>query len=303
MRWAKYDQSLRDAKVVFIYDTQKNGNVEGLLRGLPALLYSQFCNATCPKSWLQIGDSDQHRLYDYRWHRLQDIDEIDFDLAALTTQYYESNLAVYSLRTLINRYSNSDRKIFIVGDQRSFELAGTVRPLREDTVVDRTFAYEDVYTAFTARYDEYDISLPLQDTKNLFLQDSANIYELAVGEPLRTIEELIDVLPEAPYLPLVKGLSSVFTSRTGVGSEPLGSVKDIEEFGKWLRRRIELGYNEALSIAKTVNGYASDYERLFDPAGRRRMPEMNEARAARRELDHENNPIHERYHTWLSEAL
>lgn len=303
MRWSKYDQSLRDAEVVFIYDTQKNGNVEGVLRGLPALLYSRFCDVTSPKSWLQIGDSDRHNLYEYNWHRLQDIEEIDFDLAALTTQYYESNLAVFSLRTLINRYSNTDDRIFVIADQKSFELAGTVRPFREDSVVDRTFAYEDIYTAFANRYDDHGLSLPLQDTKNLFLQDNANMYEIATDETLQTTEQLVDVLPQAPYLPVVKGLSSIFASQTGIGSEPLGSVEEQEEFGKWLRRRIELDYNEALSIARTINEYASDHERIFDPGGRRRMPEMKKARTARQEIDTDDNPIHGRYHAWFSEAL
>ncbi len=303
MNWSKYDQSLRDADIVFIYDTQKKGNIEGVLRGLPALLYSRFFDVTCPKKWLQIEYSDRHTLYEYSWHRLQDIVEIDFNLAALTTQYYESNLAVFSLRTLINRYSNTDQRIFVVADRKSFELAGTVRPFREDPVVDRTFAYEDIYTAFADRYDEHGVSLPLQDTKNLFLQDNANMYKLATGETLQTTRQLMEVLPQAPYLPVVKGLSSIFASQTGIGSEPLGSVEEQEEFGKWLRRRIELDYNEALSIARTINEYASDYERIFDPSGRRRMPEMNMARTARQEIDPENNPVHERYHAWFSEAL
>lgn len=303
MRWSKYDQTIRDSDVVFIYDTQKNGNVEGILRVLPTLLYTRFGDATCPKSWLQIGDSDQHKLYDFEWHRLQELNETNFDLAALTTQYYESNLAVYSLRTLINRYSSSERSIFVVADQKSFELAGTVRPFREDPVVDKSFTYEEIYTAFADRYDKFGISLPLQDTKNLFLQDNANMYELATGEEVQTVEQLIDILPQAPYLPLVRGLSSIFASRSGVGSEPLGSLEEIEEFGKWLRRRIELEYGEALSMGRTINGYASDYERLFDSAGRRRMPEMNKARMARQELDPDESVIHERYHSWFSEAL
>ena len=303
MRWAKYQKVVSDAEVLFIYDTQQNGKVEGVLRGLPALLYSGFADATCPKSWLQLDDPGRHQFYEYEWHRLQEIDGSKFDLTALTTQYYEDNLAVFSLRTLVNRYSQTDNRLVVVGDRKDFELAGTVRPFREDPIVDKDCAYHEIYSAYEEYYRSHGIEFPLRTTKNLFVQDNAILYQLVTGDAVSSIEELVEVLPKAPYLPLLRGLSSIFASSTGIGSEPLPSNAAIEAFGKWLRRRIELEYNDALSIARTINDYASSHERLFDPAGRRRMPRINDAREGRRKLRPEENPIHARYHTWLSDAL
>jgi hypothetical protein len=303
MRWDKYQKMMSNSEVVFIYDTQRNGKIEGVLRGLPALLYSGFADATCPKSWMQLDNPGRYQLYEYSWHQLQEIDGSRFNLTALTTQYYEDNLTVYSLRTLVNRYSQTANRIFVIGDRKNFQLAGTVRPFREDPVVDNDVAYRDVYSAFEEYYDDHGITLPLQTTDNLFVQDNAILYEIVTGEVISSIEELVDILPEAPYLPILRELSSIFTSAVGIGSEPLESTAAIEEFGKWLRRRVELDYNEALAIARTINDYASSHERLFDPVGRRRIPEINDARRARQNIQPDENPIHARYHTWLSEAL
>ncbi|WP_440764397.1 hypothetical protein [Natronorubrum sp. DTA7] len=303
MQWRKFDSLISDTEVVFISDPIKNGNVEGLLRALPAVLYSGFDDVTCPKSWLQLEDPSRHRAYEYNWHLLQDIERPQFDLVAATTQYYENNLPVYSLQGLVNRYSVSDRQIVVIGDSENFELAGTVRPFREDPVVDRAMKYQEVYAAYEQQYEEHGMELPLKGTKNLFLHDNANLYELATGTTLSSVEGLIDVLPDAPYLPLLEGLSSVFASGSTYGSEPLESTAAIEAFGKWLRRRIELDYNEALSVARTINDYAIDHEQLFDEASRTQMPNINDARTARRELTPEENSIHERYNVWLSNAL
>ncbi|WP_435319019.1 hypothetical protein [Haloarchaeobius sp. TZWSO28] len=303
MQWRKFESLVSNSSVLFVSDTQKNGNVEGLLRALPAVLYSGFADVTCPKSWLQLEDPERHQAYEYDWHRLQDIDAPRFDIVACTTQYYEDTLPVYSLQGLVNQYSGSDQQIVVVGDGEGFELSGTVRPFREDPVVDRSMDYEEVYSAYEQQYEDHGVDLPLKQTKNLFLQDNANLYELATGTRLTSIEGLVDVLPDAPYLPMITGLSSIFASKTTHGSTPLGSTEAIEAFGKWLRRRIELDYNEAISIARTINDYAINHEQLFDSASRSRMPNINDARPVRRELSPEKNPIHARYHTWLSNAL
>lgn len=303
MQWRKFESLISTNSVLFISDPQKNGNVEGLLRALPAVLYSGFTNVTCPKSWLQLEDPALHQAYEYEWHRLQDIGAPQFDIVACTTQYYEDTLPVYSLQGLINLYSDSDHRIVVVGDAEGFKLSGTVRPFREDPVVGRSMEYEDVYSAYEKHYDEHGVDLPLKQTQNLFLQDNANLYELATGTRLTSVEGLIEVLPDAPYLPMLDGLSSIFASKTSHGSKPLGSTEAIEAFGKWLRRRIELGYNEAISLARTINDYAIDHEQLFDRASRSRMPKINDARTVRRELIPEENPIHTRYNRWLSNAL
>lgn len=303
MQWRKFESLISENSVVFISDPVKNGNVEGLLRALPAVLYSGFDDVTCPKSWLQLEDPSRHHAYEYRWHLLQDVKRPQFDLVAATTQYYEDKLPVYSLQGLVNGYSVSDKRIVVIGDSEDFELSGTVRPFREDPVVDRAMKYPEVYGAYERHYEDHGIELPLKETKNLFLHDNANLYELATGTSLASVEGLVDVLPEAPYLPILDGLSSIFASHSTYGSEPLESTEAIEAFGKWLRRRIELDYNEATSIARTINDYAIDHEQLFDEASRTRMPNINDARTARRELTPEENPIHERYDAWLSNAL
>lgn len=303
MRWAKLERALDEDSVTFVYDTQRNGNVEGLLRCLPPVLYTGIETATFPKSWLQLDRSGRHRLYEYEWRLLEDIESPTVDLVACTTQFYEDNYDIFSLRRVVNAYSTADRRLVVVGDRDDFELSGTVRPFDEDPVVDRTFSFESIYEAFEERYRSFGVELPLQDTENLFIQDNATILELASGEQVTTTRELIDMLPEAPYLPLVTSLSSIFASHTGIGSEPLDSVEAREELGKWLRRRIEFHREESLTVARQLNEFAIDHERLYDPAHRRQMPAMNEARSLRRELNPEENPIHDRYDRWLSEAI
>ncbi|GAB3039782.1 hypothetical protein [Natronobiforma cellulositropha] len=303
MRWRKFESLISESSVVFISDPVKNGNVEGVLRVLPAVLYSGFGDVTCPKSWLQLKDPSRHHAYEYMWHLIQDIDRPVFDIVAVTTQYYEDKLPVYSLQGLVNRYSVSDRQIVVIGNSEDFELSGTVRPFREDPVVDRTMEYSEVYGAYEQHYEAHGMKLPLKETKNLYLHDNANLYEMATGTSLDSVEELIEILPDAPYLPILDNLSSIFASRSTYGSNPLKSTKAIESFGKWLRRRIELDYNEAIDIARTINDYAIDHEQLFDKASRTRMPNINDARTARRKLSPEESPIHERYDAWLSNAL
>ena len=303
MLWAKFETELEKANFVFIYDDQQNGQIEGILRGLPAISYAGITTVTCPKSWLQIDGSTRHELYEYEWSRLQDIRAPDESIIAATTQYYEDNLAVYSIKTLINRFTSTDHTLCVIADEESFQPSGAVRPFREEPVVDCAWEYSDIYDAYQEHYENYDVQLPIAETKNLFVQDNANMYRLATGDTISSIEELVAVLPNAPYLPFVRGVSSIFSKDDGVGSEPLESNEAIEDLGKWLRRRLELEYREGISIAKSLNDYATSHERLFDPAGRRQMPEMNCAREPRRELAETTNPIHERYHRWFDRAL
>jgi len=73
--------------------------------------------------------------------------------------------------------------------------------------------------------------MPLRDTKNLFVQDNANLYELVEGDPIETTSELFDELTEAPYLPLYKTFSNIFARRNELGVSPLESDDVIEAFG------------------------------------------------------------------------
>lgn len=302
MRWEKFSRTLNDAQTVFIYDTVKNGKVNGHLRALPAILYGGFGDVTCPKGFLRVSDYGRHQLYEYNWHLLQDLDGREFDLVACTNQYYERELGIFSLRTLLKRYAKTGRRLVVLGDQPSFEVSGMVRPLREDPVVTASFSYDEVYEAYKQFYRMHDYELPLKGTKNLFLQDNALCYEASTNKSISTIEELIEILPRAPYLPIVKGLSTIFSAKD-LGSEPLESTESIEGFGKWLRRRVELTYQEALSTARTINEYASAHERLFDAASRRRMTEMSVADSGVRELEGDANPIADRHRQWLRRTV
>lgn len=303
MLWTKFETELEKADFVFIYDDQQNGQIEGILRGLPALCYTDIRTATCPKSWLQLADPARHELYDYEWVRLQDIRDPDGDLIAATTQYYEDNLAVYSLKNVINTYTTTNHTLCIIADQKCFEPSGAVRPYREEPAVDCDWKYSEVYDAYEERYEQFDIPLPVAGSKNLFVQDNANMYHLATGNTVTSISEFIDILPEAPYLPFVRGISSIFSKDDGFGSEPLESQDAIEELGKWLRRRLEIDRQGGISIAKSLNDLATSHEELFDPAGRKQMPRLNDARDPWRELADATNPIHERYYQWFDQAL
>ncbi|WP_254863099.1 hypothetical protein [Halovivax gelatinilyticus] len=300
---------LSDADIAFIHDP--GGNVHfWKLRALSAITYLGLEHATYPTSWRQLKHTWQHERggaqYAFPGHEYHVLGGIDLppseDLCVITTSYYEKQTQ-YTVNELIDRHTRTDGTLVVIADEQRFQPIGGLRPLYQEQFCERIGSYDIVYDAFEDYYEEEGWGLPLLDTKNLFLQDNANIYELVECEGLRTTRELFDVLTDAPYLPLYSTFSEIFARRDQLGVAPLESDEIIEAFGGWLRRRIEWEKGTASAIARDLNRTVSMGGTAFDPSYAKRSPKLGDARDAAKSVDPEANDIEARYYDWLSNTL
>ncbi|ELZ48828.1 hypothetical protein C464_05440 [Halorubrum coriense DSM 10284] len=300
---------MNDADVAFIHDP--DGNVHyWKLRSLPAINYLGTEHATYPTSWRQLKHTWQHerggRQYDFPGYDYHVSGGIQLppseDLCVVTTSYYEKNTQ-YTMNDLVNRYASSEGSLIVVADERRFQPSGGLRPLYHEPFCRHIGRYDRVYEAFVEHYESEGWVMPLRDTKNLFVQDNANLYELVEDDTVETTSELFDELTEAPYLPLYEAFSNIFARRDELGVSPLESDDVIEAFGGWLRRRIEWDKSTASEIAHDLNRSVSMEGTTFDPSYAKRSPKIRLAREAAKDLPPETSPIDTRYHDWLMHPL
>lgn len=298
-----------DADVAFIHDP--DGNVHfWKLRAMPAITYLGVDQATYPTSWRQLKHTYQHdrggRQYSFPGYDYHVIGGLDLpsseNLCVVTTSYYEKQTR-FTINDLIDRYARSAGTLIVIADERRFQPAGGLRPLYQEPFCYRIGSYDRVYDAFAEYYEEAGWELPLRDTKNLFIQDNANLYELVTDEPLDTTTELFKELPEAPYLPLYGTFSEIFARPDEFGVSPLESSDTIEAFGGWLRRRIEWDKGTASDIAHDLNWSVSLEGTTFDPSYAKRSPKLRKARDVAGTLDPNGSEIESRYHDWLTNPL
>ncbi|QSG02811.1 hypothetical protein [Natranaeroarchaeum sulfidigenes] len=292
---------VQESEVAYMYDPRENSRW-GLLRALPALCYLGVDDFTYPTSWCQFGRGDRHFELDYDYHVISnslDIPDDSPDFGVITNDYYEEETP-YTIKYLIDRYTRSDSMLFALTDSKQFQPQGAKRPLYQDPFVEMLGTYGSVYEEFEAAYQEYGWELPLTNTKNLFVQDNANLYRFVTGESLSKATELFEVLPEAPYLPLYDPLTSVFSRPEEFGTVPLDAEEGLPELVRWLRRRIEWDRDTARDIASSLNKVVISEGSTFDPAAARRHPSIREARQAAKNLDPEASPIDHRYAEWLT---
>lgn len=290
---------LERADVGFLHDSI-GGSGFGLLRTFPAVSYLGFDQFTFPKSWRQLGSPAQYDYLDYDYLVLGKDDLSGTDLCAMTNQNFESHTE-FTLAPVINRYRETDHTLFVIADRREFDPQGGQRPLYMQPFVEYLGTYTDVYDRFEKFYAEWGYDCPLTDTKNLFLQDNANLYALVADEHIDGVEELFEVVTDAPYLPLYNVFGDMFGREIEPGSEPLDSQDQIAGLGKWLRRRVEWDRQTALSVAKSLNRAVSENERIFDPVQQFKHPEVGTAKEKATTLTPGENPLDHRYHAWLME--
>jgi hypothetical protein len=207
------------------------------------------------------------------------LDDLPFqptdDLVAISNQYYEDNHPIYSLSRVLDRYVNSGVKLVVASGAQEFEPHNADRPLEESPFVGAMFDYFKIYEAFRQRSAEAGFPFPLKDTKNVFIQENAAMYSLVSGHEPTTLDDFLNRLPEAPYLPIWRTLTEMFTNEGRKGAVVLDS-NDREGLEKWLRRRLELDYSRARAIASQLNNLARRRERLFDPYHRAQMQQMEQ---------------------------
>ncbi len=296
---------LRDADVAVMHDDVEH-TYWWLLRSLPAIRYIGHSAFTYPTSWRTLNTGGQFQSYthqydflDYDYKVLGQIEEEQYggDLVAITNQYYEVETQ-YPIDHLVSRYTARPETLVVVTDSRRFTPRGGVRPLYQEQNVERIGAYRHLYREFRKYYEQAGFDLPLTDTMNLFIQDNAILYELLTGETLRTSEELLEELPDAPYLPLYDVFGEIFGREEEFGTEPLDE-DGVTGLVRWLRRRIELDRKTAGDVATQFNRRVSEDGSVFDISPAARGPLREEHQEIAETLDPNESSIHKRYHGWL----
>lgn len=299
---------IADSEVAFVHDD--DGTVhDWKLRSLPAFQFLGLEEFTYPTRWRQLKQGWEHEkggrqyaLPGYGYHVLGGIDLPDgTDLGVITTSYYEEQTQ-YTISSLVDRYTATEGTLVVVADQRGFQPDRGARPLFQEPFVTHLGSYDRVYRAIEASYNEAGWPLPLRDTKNLFLQDMANLYEFVEGERLTTAAELFDVLEMAPYLPLYRVFGEIFDQPDAHGTGPMATDALIEGLGGWLRRRVEWDRATSSEIARGLNRDVAADASTFDASYAARTPEVAEAATLAEELDSEANCIDAQYYDWLTEA-
>lgn len=300
---------LRNADVAVMHDDVEE-TYWWLLRSLPAIDYLGFSAFTYPTSWRTLNTGGQFQSYtqqydylDYEYKVLGQIEgeAYDSDLVVITNEYYESETQ-YSVDHLVSRYSSRPETLLVVTDSRRFTPHGGQRPLYQEQFVERIGSYQRLYDAYESVYKDAGWELPLLDTKNLFLHDNANLYEIVDGASLETTEELFAVLPDSPYLPLYRVFSEIFGREDEYGTVPLDE-DDVTGLERWLRRRIEWDRGTAKDVAQKLNRAVGEEGRTFDPSYAARSPKVREAHQTSKQIDPNESSIHKRYHNWLQQEF
>jgi hypothetical protein len=293
-------RKIERADIVFVSDPVGDRGF-GMLRALPAINYLGTDRFTFPKQWRQLTSPAQYDYLDYQYEVLGDIGPPSTNLCAITNQNYEDHTE-FTIKPVIAQYDSAgtDATLVVIGDHSDFAPQGGQRKLRSQPTVDRLGTYHDVYGRFADAYEDAGLRCPLADTENLFMQDNANLYRIVTGETLRTVRELFEVLPDAPYLPLYVGMSNIYSRPREPGSSPLDSYEQIKALGRWLRRRVEWDYQTGFDAARLLNRAVAENERVFDAVQPHRDPVADEARERVMACQAESE-IHARYADWVTE--
>jgi len=290
--------------VAFAYDSVTNSRW-WMLRSLPALHYLGIDHFTFPTSWRQFAlGRSQYDYLDYEYHVIGNMAVPDgADLCVITNGHYETETS-YSIEHLVNRFTSREGTLVVIADSPQFTPVGGQRPLYQEQFTERIGTVGSFYESFKEQYRVSGWEMPLTDTRNVFMQDNANLYEFVAGDSLHRTEQLFEILPDAPYLPLFEVFSDIFARPDEYGSVPLNTEDEVPGLARWLRRRIEWDRQTSASVARELNRAVSRDGSVFDPSYARRNPAMQSARNRARDLNPNDNPIDARYHEFLTkEAL
>ena len=307
MRWETLNRALQESGVYFVYDElNRSKKREKLcsLRKYPALLRLGWERMTCPKSWQKVDQwaTNQFELDTPEFVHMDDVEiPPTRDLAAISDQYYEEKLPLFSLGSIINSYTRNSARLVVGAGSKDFQMSGTTRPLREMGFLEWELNYRRVFEAFETRYRDLGYRFPINHSLNVFVQENALLFEEVTGSRLSSLHDLFEVLPKAPYLPIWRTLSDIFMTDVQQGTRLLDEEQRIE-FAKWLRRRMELDYHQGREIATYLNGLARRKEGLFDLHYRREMATMDDARLYLDALE-VSNPVEQRFSKLLNQAI
>lgn len=294
MKWKSLQSLLSRQGVFLIHDTTEQPPQFGLLRSLPALARLEVEEFTYPWRWRNLGNGEDQGLFPYRYTLLQNLEYHGQMLAALTTQYYEDETQ-YSISGVINQWRDTGTMIVVV-DEKQFQTQQGLRPLYHEPFAIAQRPYSDVYDAVKQWYNEQGFSLPLTDTRNVFLQDNGILYEIVTGKTVTRSSELFELLPEAPFLPLYDVVGAAFRSEDGLGTSPKKDAS-LQDLAAWLRRRIEWDPSTAMSVVRSLDATVAEQTRAFDPAAVAQDTSMADARRKAKGLG--ATPLGQTYKAWL----
>ncbi len=300
MRWQNLVQQFEFGEIVFLYDSPGSIQGYGQLRCIPALQQLGVQDFTYPVSWHRVG-SDMIPLTDYDFRHLEEIDTCKDHLGVITNQGTEQD-TTHSIQKIINTYRRREATLVVVADVSDFTSQDDHRPLWQNQYVQKVGPYSRVYSAFESRYKDAGFEFPLTDTKNLFLQDNAILYEIVTGNSVSTTSELFEVLPENPYLPLYSPFIDIFDDESGMGSAPLDSDSERTDLAKWLCHYIEWELEEAKDVAYELNNYVAGEVSAFRQSQRYQHKSIADVRRTLQDLDPDESEIHKHFVTWLREV-
>lgn len=289
--WLQQDQ-------VFVYDSSANRSYRQL-RALPAMSYLGYEVFTYPKSWSQLAGTETYTLFDHEHTNINDIEVLNRPTCAMVNQNYEEYVPS-SIGVLRNVPRVDDGRLAICADKKRFHIQGAKRPLRDQHNV-ITRSYEEIYDTFEEHYAEEGYTMPLSDTRNLFLQDNAILYQEVSGSSVSGSEGLFEAVSEAPYLTLYGSLCRIFNRDESFGSSPL-TADEVDEFVKWLRHRVEWDNKTAERITEMLNKQVLEDSNVFAHATRIDHTTTTEARETKSRLEPRSHSLERRLYRWLEDV-
>ncbi len=258
---------------------------------------------TYPKQWRQLGDVEQFGMEPHEWRLLDDINTDIGPVCTLTNTYYEQQLP-YSIGPLISKCRQAEQPVYVFADEEEFEIYSATRPLREESY---TFpvegGYPVVYEALREYYQSQEIRFSLSDTRNVFLQDNAYLFnKIQKGDSVSSTEELFKLLPEAPYLPLYGAMVQIFNRNDSKGADAIPS-EEVDGLRKWLMRRINWPSSTARDVAELLNEQVLSDANVFAAPTRINHPTQIEVDEFLTQIEGQSSPLHILYARWLNEGI
>lgn len=315
MEWDAVEYWWTSSELVFIHDSLDLSYNYGSLRSLPLLNrvgllvrgYDLHTTSpywfTYPKQWRQLGGVDQFDMEGHEWRLIQEISAPTQPLCIIASDHYETETP-YSIGGVISRFSQSAEPVYVVADTRQFQIQEATRPLRDEPYVNELpGGFGEVYDAVVDRYRSMGRHPPLSDTRNLFLQDNAILYnEIQAETPVSTAEKLFAVLEDAPYLPLYGAMVRIFNRSESKGANPLPE-SERGGFRKWLRRRVEWTNSTATSVSQSLNEAVMTDPNIFAAPTRVNHPTHRPVKRYLSQLDPAESPLDCLYTTWLKHGM
>lgn len=307
MDWDTLAYWVKARDVIVCYDAQSSGYGYGLLRTLPAIDHIATTileqpKYTYPLRWRKLGNVKRFGMYPHEWVNSNKIANVSTPYGILTNEYYEHKLP-YSVQPVLNKIRQANQTGFLVTDDENIELQPDDRPLADHGHVRDIGEYSEVYEVLKSHYNSLGYPFPLTDTRNLFLQDNAILYNIISpdADEITDVEGLLDVVRFAPYLPLYSALTTIFNRDDSFGAVSLPE-DELKGFRKWIQRRIDRPQSECREFAELLNRYVLNDNTVFTVQSQIEHPSFTSVREFLSSLDAESNPVDRKFAGWLQEV-